>query len=717
MTGSGICVIGREGFSTGIGSISAAAVELLGRRYQVDLHTPSAPSGWHDTVLPTGTLARVTPDPSGYATYFYADVLWNGASDFNVHAMPLTGYRIAHMAFDSDRLPPEWVRILNERFHLALFSSPYLVDVAVASGVRIDCATLPIGLPLEPLLARPYRRPVGDVVRFGSISAFHRRKNLDLLVNAFLETFGRDPGVELLLHSNLDFGDTLPRIRATIEAFGAQNVILSHSELSEHDKTELLDSFDVYVNTSAGEGYSIGPREALALGKPVVLSRVPAHDELQDVPGAFAVESVGRMPARYPEIDNRVFGTQSLFRSDEIGTVLRAARAFVEDGPLEQTVCARRARAAEFSNSALAADYARVVDPDSALIPTTSTGSAFSSAPGPSVGLARAAAGRYGTRLGSRHLVLRAHDGGFFSLFNAYLSHLTWSRFDDDVSLVLPDWRPAGVIARAGGAPVSSFCYGRPEDGNVWTKLFEPPLGLSIEDLDDPDILDVGVEEPAYLYNQVREPSLTYVNAHDLYLSHDFPRFRRQYHAALAEHVHLLPAYRREFDAFHDSRMRDRLVVGVHVKHPSHVVEQVSGRMADRFEYLERVREELRARGVRPGDPDWAVFLATDQQRVRDLFEDEFGDHLIAFDDVTRSATSTDEAYDVLGDDDKLQQRHQIQHQMAQDTANWSTRLAWEVWRDAMALAGSDVVIHAISNVATAVSYLNPDNDMRYYEG
>ena len=51
---------------------------------------------------------------------------------------------------------------------------------------------------------------------------------------------------------------------------------------------------------------------------------------------------------------------------------------------------------------------------------------------------------------------------------------------------------------------------------------------------------------------------------------------------------------------------------------------------------------------------------------------------------------------------------------LAADQQRWSTRLAWEVWRDAEAMAASDVLLHAVSNVATAVSFLSPGVEMVY---
>jgi hypothetical protein len=161
-------------------------------------------------------------------------------------------------------------------------------------------------------------------------------------------------------------------------------------------------------------------------------------------------------------------------------------------------------------------------------------------------------------------------------------------------------------------------------------------------------------------------------------------------------------------------KLDGRFLVAAHVKHPSHSIEQPGGVLAERHRYVDEVRAALARQGIREASDEWSVFLATDQDRVVSLFNDEFGDHVISFDDVTRVDVTTDAAFDTLADDEKARDGHQLQHLLAADSNRWSTRLAWEVWRDAEAMASSDVLIHAVSNVATAVSYLGKDVQMIY---
>lgn len=279
--------------------------------------------------------------------------------------------------------------------------------------------------------------------------------------------------------------------------------------------------------------------------------------------------------------------------------------------------------------------------------------------------------------------------------------------------MVLPDWDAGRLIERC-TSPVVSFCYGKPDEGNLWLSLFEPLYGLEPELLNDREFLYRDSTEPADYFNVSAEPYLTYVNAYWLYRAPWFARFRQQYNSVLRDYVRLRPEYRTELDGLLAPRPDGLYTISVHVKHPSHGVEQPGGVLARTDRYLAEVRAALARRGINQGSDDWRVFVATDQDRVIAEFEREFGSRILRFDDVTRVNESQSAAYDALSAEDQMKEGHQLQHLLANDTSRWSSRLAWEVWRDAEMMANSDVLIHAVSNVSTAVSYLGTDVAMVY---
>jgi hypothetical protein len=156
-------------------------------------------------------------------------------------------------------------------------------------------------------------------------------------------------------------------------------------------------------------------------------------------------------------------------------------------------------------------------------------------------------------------------------------------------------------------------------------------------------------------------------------------------------------------------------MIAAHVKHPSHVIEQPGGALAATTTYLDRIEAEI-ARQAGLQSSDWGVFLATDQDSVVLEFEKRFGEHLHVFRDVRRSSLADDAAFRKLSASERAQPGYQVQHLVAQSPQDWSVRMAWEVIRDALAMARCNAMLHVVSNVATAVSYLNPDLQMIFCE-
>lgn len=707
-----VCVIGRVHFGSGIANVSFAACELLSRYFPVSIYpTDDGANEGALISLPNSRFVPVSRDLARHKVFFYTDVLWNGEGDLNYTIVPQHGLRIAHIAYDSDEFPARWVQILNQSFDVALFSSRHLEIQARRNGVKIAAATLPIGLDIEHLLVRPFK-PVGKKVVFGSVAAFHPRKGADILVNAFMEEFGDAVDVELVIHSNLAFGSVYEKLSAQIEAAKVSNVVLSNSNLDDQRKTELIESFDIFVNCSRGEGYSIGPREALALGKAVVLSDIDAHKEMLDLPGSWAIPALMAFPARYPEINNQIFGRQAVVTVSDTRKALRAAYDTVRNAT-PTDVRTRRKRAAEFSFGRLAFNYAQILTPDIARFKKCAPSSGFFYLNDACTEIARQKLGQYSGKLKViNRTILPAHDGGFFSVFNAFISHLVWDLREDRCHMVLPDWDVGRLLERQGDKKLISFCYGKPQDGNIWTKLFEPLYGLTENQMNDRAFLYDKAEMPETIWNEHREPLLTYVHAYDLYISPSFKAFRRQYHQAFKQHVKLRPEMQAEITDFYDRHFEGKYMLAAHVKHPSHMIEQPGLCIAHGQAFIDLIKNKVAEEQLNEKGVDWGVFLATDQDRVVAQFREVFGDRVYFFEDVRRTRIAEDDLYEQLSESDKAKEGYQVQHLVAASPDQWTTRMAWEVIRDAMLMARSRVLFHVVSNVSTAVSYMNPDVEL-----
>ena len=658
-----------------------AACEMLSRAYPTCI-LPTEPERRRERAitLPNGRRMPVCADRAAVKLFLFCDVLWNGVADTNYLLVPEGALRIAWIVFDSDELPPAWVQILNTRFDLMLTTSPHLLEVAARSGVEIPGGCLPVALDLAASLGEPLPRRNPGRVRFGSVAAFHPRKGVEIVAEAFLRAFAGRPDVELVLHSNLAFGDTHERVQTLIQEIGGTNVILTHQALPAAEKNRLIRSFDVLVNCSRGEAYSIGPREALAYGCALVLSDVGGHRDLAGVPGVFSVPASIAVPARYPEIDGMVFGRQHAVSVPDLQRVLHAARDYALSPACADSARNRRNAAAAWSFDGLATAFAALVDEHLPLFRRPCRASPCVVLPPPMRDVVRQHLGPRANRLSHVNRVVQLpHDGGFFSVFNAWMSHVVWQQREERCHAVLPDWDVGRMIEAAGSAEMRSFCYGQPEDGNVWSHLFEPPFGFTDAELNDPAVLYERAVRPEFQHNERCEPQMTYTHAYKLYQSRSFTAWRRQYHAVFARHVRLRAPLQAAIDAFSAAHFAGRVVIGAHVRHPSHIVEQPGGVIAQAGAYIARIWAELAARGLGPGlnEDGWVVFLATDQDAVVDQFVAEFGSKAVFQQGVRRTRAAEDATYNRLSQAEKGCDGHQLQHLVAADRG--SGRSTWPV--------------------------------------
>lgn len=138
-------------------------------------------------------------------------------------------------------------------------------------------AVVPLGLDLEPLLARAELGPslkqaVGiddDATVIGYVGRFAPVKDLPLLFGAFREFLRTSPGAHLVLAGDGPLGEELRVMAAHLGI--APNV---HFIGWCDDLPRLYATFDVVVLTSRNEGTPVALIEAMAAGVPVVATAV-----------------------------------------------------------------------------------------------------------------------------------------------------------------------------------------------------------------------------------------------------------------------------------------------------------------------------------------------------------------------------------------------------------------------------------------------------------
>ncbi len=714
-----VTVAGRGDAATGIGSITHAWLACLANDHRIHTRFLNTHPDMPDDVA-YSHVRRVTKDDL-YAdpgdVSVFCDVIWNGYGVDNYTLCPPSKIKLCCPVFDSTRVPPQWAEIINTHFDAAVVPAAFLVDVLRDSGVRRPIFHLPIALDLQKLLTRP-PKPVGQPYVFGCVGAFDFRKNVEVIAEAFEKAFGLDhPEVELRLKLSYSLLNQT-EFDAFTKQFRGSNVSIHSGKVDRADYDAFIDDVDCMVNLSRGEGYSIPVREAVALGKPIIVSDKFAHEEFAGMDSAVMVKSDIPVPALYPQFNERFFGLQYM---PFMGDAVEAFKTVYEERHRwAERAAKNRSAAKAWSREALQTRYQAAVAPRSVSLRggppeinaqgyvTADTPlyqswarvvpSSCRSARNPQIGLP-----------GAPKVVVIGNDGGFFSLFNRYASYLVWEKEANRQAVVLPDWRADAIIEYHGLKEFTSFCYASRDEGNGWLHLFEPS-----PDVDDPSIYD----DTARLYkgaliaddfNEKREPWLTYKHAFELYRMPEFDRWRRWYHRFIKDHIVLRPALKGRIDR-NMEQMKAGYRIGVHIRHPSHAIEQPGAALSHIENFVRQIEAFIASRRVE--DP--RIFLATDQESTIIAMQSCFGRNLFFDPDVKRTSVEDDRRFEALSKEERMREGHQIQHLTAADPRSWSSRMAAEVVSDCYSLASCDALFHVVSNISTAASYINPELDLQY---
>lgn len=207
----------------------------------------------------------------------FTDMLWSSTHNYTATLPTQSMIKVAYSMFESTRLPPQWVKILNSKFDAVIVPDPWLVDIYQNSGVLIPIFVIPLSLSLEAALSHEPRLKTSRPFIFGNTCALEPRKNHKLLIQAFAQAFGGRADIEL--HINVRYDNPFERRVLTneIAKLKLKNVKLTIRNLSSEEYLQFMRSFHCYATLSKGEGFSNTPRESLAMGVPVILTDCSAH--------------------------------------------------------------------------------------------------------------------------------------------------------------------------------------------------------------------------------------------------------------------------------------------------------------------------------------------------------------------------------------------------------------------------------------------------------
>lgn len=269
-----LTVVGTVKQADGIGRQTIGLIDLLKDDLKINFISSWHPINVQDVNLEVQKIL-FHPDKTPGSVCILEDPLWFSKKPF-YKSVPASKIKIAYSMLEGSEIPKKWTQILNQHFDAVVVPDPFLIEVYQNCGVKIPIFELPLGIDIDDFLQRPAKvRPHMPFI-FGNSLSSNARKNHLLLIRAFAEEFGNSPQIMLKLNSRDTYG-TFAEGQKLIQSLGVSNIVWSYEVLEQKKYIDFVDSLDCYINISKGEGFSICPREALALGMPCILSNNTAQ--------------------------------------------------------------------------------------------------------------------------------------------------------------------------------------------------------------------------------------------------------------------------------------------------------------------------------------------------------------------------------------------------------------------------------------------------------
>jgi glycosyltransferase involved in cell wall biosynthesis len=215
------------------------------------------------------------------------------------------GPTVAILPWEFGAAPQEWVDEVNRRVDRVWVPSAYVRDCYVESGMPPGAIeVVPNGVDLERFNPdgprRELPRQAGCTFLFVGGSTW--RKGMDLLVDAWVEAFGPDDDVHLVVK---DFGTAShyrgqtagERLRALEQSEDVAPVTYFDEDMAPDELAALYRACDVFVTPYRGEGFCMPALEAMACGLPVIHTGIGPTNEFVPDDGGWAVPAE-RAPLR-----------------------------------------------------------------------------------------------------------------------------------------------------------------------------------------------------------------------------------------------------------------------------------------------------------------------------------------------------------------------------------------------------------------------------------
>lgn len=179
-------------------------------------------------------------------------------------------YTVGYTPWESTKIPVGWkynMSLCNEIWT----TSNFVKDIYIQNGIDNDIHVIPHGISDDYFIAE---RELSDKFNFLHIGADSKRKNAQLVVDAFLELYDGDTDYQLILkYNNFAYAEVYLNGKL-VDASNHPQIICIPDVMSNNQIIDLYHKCHCLVYPTSGEGFGMIPFEAMATGLPTIVTNL-----------------------------------------------------------------------------------------------------------------------------------------------------------------------------------------------------------------------------------------------------------------------------------------------------------------------------------------------------------------------------------------------------------------------------------------------------------
>ena len=199
--------------------------------------------------------------------------------------------------YEVDSPTEEEISIVKAQEHV-FFSCSEAAEIFKSKGCK-NVSYVPLGFDQDFFVTNKEYLPK-DIIHFGLVGKFERRKNTQALIQLWLQKYGNNPKYQLTcLINNPFFNEEQMKQAVNAAVLGRHwsNINFLPRLTTNSEVNDLINSIDIDLSgISNGEGWNLPSFNATALGKWSIVSNCTSHKDWATAENAVLVEPSGKQP-------------------------------------------------------------------------------------------------------------------------------------------------------------------------------------------------------------------------------------------------------------------------------------------------------------------------------------------------------------------------------------------------------------------------------------